>query len=71
MEIVTYSSDSLCASSSISPQHDGRTLSLDHHMYNEICDNVTNGPSRHLSRNLSSNCKPQYILKTMRPMDSK
>ena len=30
--------DSLCASSSISPQHDGRTLPLDHHMYNEICD---------------------------------
>ena len=30
--------DSICASSSISQQHDGRTLSLDHHMYNEICD---------------------------------
>ena len=30
--------DSLCASSSISQQHDGCTLSLDHHMYNEICD---------------------------------
>ena len=29
--------DSLCASS-ISQQHDGCTLSLDHHMYNEICD---------------------------------
>ena len=27
-----------CASSSISQQHNGRTLSLDHHMYNEICD---------------------------------
>ena len=31
--------DSVCASS-ISPQHDGRTLSLDHHMYNEICDQL-------------------------------
>ena len=30
--------DSLYESSSISQQHDGRTLSLDHHMYNEICD---------------------------------
>ena len=60
--------DSLSASSSVVS-----SMMVAHYLWTITCTTkyVTNGPSRHLSRNLSSNCKPQYILKTMRPLDSK